>query len=64
MFDIRDVTPSFVVYDSVDPQNTRRRFALMPVTERRPLMQKAAAAPDRALGAKRNWEEMLSSLLL
>eukprot|EP00752_Nemacystus_decipiens_P007211 g6454.t1 len=43
-------------------QDTRRRFASMPVTERRPRMQKAAAAPDRALGAKRNWVEMLGSL--
>lgn len=34
----------------------------MSVTERRPRMQKAAAAPDRALGAKRNWAEMLGSL--
>ncbi|CAN0227123.1 unnamed protein product, partial [Ectocarpus sp. 13 AM-2016] len=43
-------------------QDTRRRFASMSVTERRPRMQKAAAAPDRALGAKRNWAEMLGSL--
>ncbi|CAN0060890.1 unnamed protein product, partial [Hapterophycus canaliculatus] len=43
-------------------QDTRRRFASMSATERRPRMQKAAAAPDRALGAKRNWTEMLGSL--
>ncbi|CAM9166374.1 unnamed protein product [Ectocarpus sp. 6 AP-2014] len=43
-------------------QDTRRRFASMSVTERRPRVQKAAAAPDRALGAKRNWVEMLGSL--
>eukprot|EP00904_Undaria_pinnatifida_P012999 jgi/Undpi1/882/HiC_scaffold_10.g04346.m1 len=43
-------------------QDTRRRFASMSVSERRPRMQKAAAAPDRALGGKRNWEEMLGSL--
>lgn len=45
-------------------QDTRRRYAEMSGTERRPLMQKAAAAPDRSLGNKRNWEEMLGSLFL
>ncbi|CAN0182791.1 unnamed protein product [Discosporangium mesarthrocarpum] len=45
-------------------QDKRRQFAMMPITERQPLIQRAAAAPDRALGHKRNWKEMCSSLLL